>query len=49
MIEFESDFMSVAPAIFEAEALAKVKNQHLLKDILRWAGVVVRPGYWGVI
>ena len=25
MIDFESDFMSVAPAMFEAEALAKVK------------------------
>ena len=42
MIEFESDFMSVAPAIFEAEALAKVKNQQLLEDILRWDGCQTR-------
>ena len=29
MIDFESDFMSVAPAMFEAEALAKVKSNIL--------------------
>ena len=27
MIDFESDFMSVAPAMFEADALAKVKKK----------------------
>ena len=44
MVDFESDFMSVAPAMFEADALAKVKRNYIVGERISWCGSQIWPG-----
>ena len=44
MVDFESDFMSVAPAMFEADALAKVKRTYIVGERISWCGSQIWPG-----